>query len=80
MRQKVNAAASLGVDVIQIDDGWQKGRTSNSAQAGKGLGWLSGRQPEFWAPHAERFPTARSRIIAANYPGTGDTVRLWYAP
>ena len=34
---EIDAAARLGVEVVQIDDGWQKGITSNSARAaGKG--------------------------------------------
>ena len=30
--KEIDAGAALGVDVVQIDDGWQKGRTANSAR------------------------------------------------
>ncbi len=79
MRQEVNAAASLGVDVIQIDDGWQKGRTSNSAQAGGVWGGFWAADPEFWAPHAERFPNGLEPIIAEARE-RGMQFGLWYAP
>jgi alpha-galactosidase len=31
--KEVEAGAALGVDVVQIDDGWQKGRSANSVAA-----------------------------------------------
>jgi alpha-galactosidase len=42
--QEIDAGARLGVDVVQIDDGWQKGRTANSAAA-KGKGVWNGTGP-----------------------------------
>jgi alpha-galactosidase len=36
MMEEITAAARLGADVVQIDDGWQTGMTSNSASAQKG--------------------------------------------
>ena len=30
--QEIDRAAALGLDTVQIDDGWQKGTTVNSAR------------------------------------------------
>ena len=56
MSQEIDAGARLGVDVIQIDDGWQHGRTANSA-AGTGVWngfWAA--DPNFWTVNPRRFP------------------------
>ena len=37
MLKEIAAGARLGVDVVQIDDGWQKGRTANSARESSDL-------------------------------------------
>ena len=37
MLKEIAAGARLGVDVVQIDDGWQTGRTANSAHAKGGV-------------------------------------------
>jgi len=79
MRKEIDAGASLGVDVIQIDDGWQSGRTSNSAR-GPGV-WTGywAQNPNFWQPDPIRFPgglqplvqLARSKAIKFG---------LWFGP
>ena len=63
IRKEIDAAAELGVDVVEIDDGWQKGRSSNSFSAnGKGVWngyWAA--NPEFWEPDPVRFPRRLGR-------------------
>ena len=77
--KEIAAGARLGVDVVQIDDGWQKGRTANSA-FGQGVWngyWAS--DPEFWKPHPQRFPNGLAPIVAAareQHMKFG----LWFAP
>jgi len=75
---EIQAAAALGVDVVQIDDGWQAGRTSNSTESG---GRWSGfwDRPGFWLPHADRFPRGLSPVIKAARTH-GVSIGLWYAP
>lgn len=57
--REIDQAAQLGVDVVQLDDGWQKGTSANSIHAKAHGGVWSGfwdADPDFWTPHPERFP------------------------
>ena len=74
---EIAAAADIGVEVVQIDDGWQKGRSANSSQSG-GKGVWNGywaADPEFWAPDPVRFPRGlRPLADAAGGNGRGAAV------
>lgn len=65
--KEVEAGAALGVDVVQIDDGWQKGRSANSASArGKGVWngyWAA--DPDFWDADPVRFPNGLEPVVSA---------------
>lgn len=79
MLKEIEAGARLGVDVIQIDDGWQKGRSANSAE-GKGVWngyWAA--DPDFWQPDRERFPSGLARVVEAARE-RGMKFGLWYGP
>lgn len=82
LEAEIDAAQRLGVDVVQIDDGWQKGTTANSAQAkAKGGVWEGfwNADPIFWAPHPERFKLGLQPIVdRARAKGLG--IGLWFAP
>ena len=56
--EEIAAGAKLGVDVCQIDDGWQRGITANSVHKDQGGVWLGfyAADPQFWAAHPTRFP------------------------
>ncbi|MEI7945437.1 MAG: hypothetical protein WCJ02_02015 [bacterium] len=78
---EIAAGAALGVDVCQVDDGWQKGITANSAQAAKGGVWNGfwAADPQFWTPHLQRFPNGlEATVAAAKAKGMG--FGLWFAP
>jgi len=79
--KEVEAGAALGVDVVQIDDGWQKGRSSNSADAqGKGVWngyWAA--DPEFWTPDPARFPNGLEPVVKAAR-AKGMKFGLWFGP
>ncbi len=79
MLGEIEAAAALGVDVVQLDDGWQKGRTCNSATPG-GV-WLGfhAAEPRFWDTHPERFPRGLAPLADACRPH-GLAFGLWFAP
>ena len=79
MLQEIEAGARLGVDVVQIDDGWQQGRSANSV---KGQGVWNGywaADPNFWQPNARRFPGGLGPVIAAAR-AKGMRFGLWYGP
>ena len=81
MMKEVEAAAKLGIDVVQIDDGWQKGRTANSAAAkGKGVWdgyWAS--DPEFWKADPVRFPNGL-KVLTDALAAKGMGLGLWFGP
>jgi alpha-galactosidase len=79
LREEIIAAAKLGVDVVQVDDGWQAGITSNSVEAGgvwEGF-WKS--NPRFWEPHSQRFPNGLEPLVKLAKE-KGMKFGLWYAP
>ncbi len=79
MRQEIAAGAALGVDVIQIDDGWQTGRTSNSAR-GPGV-WTGywAQNPNFWQPDPVRF-AGGLKPLAQQAASKGLKFGLWFGP
>lgn len=82
MLKEVAAGKRLGVDVIQIDDGWETGTTSNSMHAQTAGGVWEGywaANPDFWKPHAERFPNGLEPVIAAARK-EGLQFGLWFGP
>jgi alpha-galactosidase len=79
MLREVEAGAGIGVDVIQIDDGWQRGRTSNSAQPGGAWNGFWAADDRFWAPHPQRFPQGLEPVLAAAR-SKGLRFGLWFAP
>jgi alpha-galactosidase len=82
LEDEIDAAHSLGVDVFQIDDGWQKGITANSALAEERGGVWEGfwnADPEFWQPHPERHPNGLEPIVE-RAQRKGMHLGLWFAP
>ena len=81
LRKEIEAAADIGVEVVQIDDGWQKGRSKNSSQSkGKGVWdgyWAA--DPEFWVPDPVRFPGGLSPL-AERAKAKGLSIGLWFGP
>jgi alpha-galactosidase len=79
--KEVAAGAKLGVDIVQVDDGWQKGRTANSAAArGKGVWngyWAT--DPDFWQPDPQRFPRGLAPVVQAAR-AHGMKFGLWFGP
>lgn len=79
--EEVRAASELGVEVLQVDDGWQTGKSMNSAFAnGKGVWngyWAV--SPDFWVPDPKRFPHGLAAVTKAAGE-KGVRFGLWYAP
>ncbi|MDA3800155.1 MAG: alpha-galactosidase [Kiritimatiellae bacterium] len=82
IKKEIDAAVKLGVDIVQIDDGWQKGVTSNSVFAKEKNGvwegfWAS--DPDYWTANLERLPNGLEPII--EYAKEKNIkVGLWFAP
>jgi len=79
---EIEAAHRLGVDVVQLDDGWQKGTSSNSAKARELGGVWEGfwnADPNFWEPHPERFPHGLQPVVD-EAASKGIKIGLWFVP
>ncbi len=53
--KELDAGARLGITHFQLDDGWQTGRSANSAFAGGSFSNIW-RNPDYWKPNPEKFP------------------------
>jgi alpha-galactosidase len=81
IEKEIAAGARLGVEVVQIDDGWQKGITQNSARSG-GQGLWQGfwaARPDFWEPDPVKFPGGL-QPLARQAAAHGLALGLWFAP
>jgi len=82
MMKEIQAGARLGVDVVQIDDGWERGRTSNSVESAQKGGVWEGywaADANFWAPDPARFPDGLSPVVEAARE-RGMWFGLWFGP
>ncbi len=80
MLGEIQAAHDLGIDVVQIDDGWQKGVTANSKLAANGV-WSGyyDNDPHFWEVHPQKFPRGLSPL-AELARQLGVQLGLWFSP
>lgn len=76
--KEIEAAKRLSISRFQLDDGWQAGRTLNSATPGGTLSsmWEKG---GFWAPHPERFPNGLKAVVD-KAGASGVELCLWFNP
>nr|CAA9229474.1 GH36 [uncultured Armatimonadetes bacterium] len=79
LREEIEAGARLGVDVVQIDDGWQRGRTANSVESGGVWNGFRNVDARFWEPHPDRFPRGLAPLVEAAR-ARGLEIGLWFAP
>ncbi len=82
--KEIEAGAKIGVDVIQIDDGWQRGRTANSNKkvlAGVKKVWNGywSADPHFWTEDRERFPDGLDFLVR-RAKEKGMRFGLWFGP
>ncbi len=77
LMKEIDAAAKIGADVVQIDDGWQAGHTGN--QSGGGAFESFWAQPNFWQVNPKRLPHGLKPIADAAVQH-GLQLGLWFAP
>lgn len=76
---EIEAGAKLGVDIVQIDAGWQKGTTINSVKAGGVWEGFWAHETGYWDVDLDRFPRGLEPVIAAA-EAKGMRLGLWFAP
>jgi alpha-galactosidase len=79
--KEIEAGARLGVEVVQIDDGWQTGVSANSSRAAGGGAWEGfwRNREDFWAPDPQKFPDGLAPLVR-QAAGHGMELGLWFAP
>lgn len=75
---ELEAGARLGITHFQLDDGWQTGRSANSAFKGGTLDAIW-ENPRYWEPHPERFPNGLGPVVRRGKE-LGIEVCLWFNP
>lgn len=75
---ELEAGNQLGISHFQLDDGWQSGRSSNSATKGGSLVHIWD-NPVYWTPHPERFPRGLKPVVDRGRE-LGIEVCVWFNP
>jgi len=75
---ELEAGAKLGISHFQLDDGWQLGRSSNSAFKGGSLESIWN-NPHYWEPDPEKFPNGLEPIVKKGKE-LGIEMCLWFNP
>ncbi len=75
---EVEKAAKLGITHFQIDDGWQVGKSPNSAVA-KGSFKNIWDNPDYWKPDPEKYPNGLRPIVEKGKK-LGVEICLWFNP
>jgi alpha-galactosidase len=75
---ELERAAQLGITHFQLDDGWQAGRSSNSAFEGGSLEDIWSRTC-YWTPHPDRFPDGLGPVVERSRE-LGIELCLWFNP
>ena len=76
--EEIEKAARLGISLFQIDDGWQYGKSPNSAVA-KGSFKNIWDNPDYWTPDPEKYPRGLAPIVERGRE-LGVEIGLWYNP
>lgn len=75
---ELDAGARLGITHFQLDDGWQTGRSANSAYAGGSFNDIW-RNPDYWKPNPQKFPRGLIPIVEKGKK-LGIEICLWFNP
>ena len=75
---ELDRAHRLGINVFQLDDGWQKGKSPNS-KSGKGSFKDIWKDSLYWTPDPVKFPQGLDRVVA-KARRLNMRVGLWFNP
>lgn len=75
---ELDAGSRLGITHFQLDDGWQSGRSANSAFAGGSFNNIW-RNPDYWKPNPQKFPNGLAPIVEKGKK-LGIEICLWFNP
>ncbi len=75
--KELEKAAQLGVSHFQIDDGWQYGKSANSAFGGSFKNIWS--NPDYWKPDPAKYPHGLAPVVQKGKE-LGIEICLWFNP
>ncbi len=75
---ELDAGAKLGITHLQLDDGWQTGRSANSAFKGGTFENIWSRT-NYWQPDPEKFPNGLGPVMKKGHE-LGIKISLWFNP
>ena len=75
--REIDRAAELGLDIVQVDDGWQRGSTADPARRDARNRRVFA--DDFWVLNEERFPSGM-KYLADYGAEKGVRLGLWFAP
>lgn len=75
--KELELASKMGVSRLQIDDGWQAGKSANSAFGGSFKDIWS--NPDYWKPDPVKFPNGLAPLIKRGKE-LGIEICLWFNP
>jgi hypothetical protein len=76
--KELEAGYKLGITHLQLDDGWQAGRSGNSMFKGGSFENIW-KDNTYWQPHPERFPNGLEPIVKRGNQ-LGIEIGLWFNP
>lgn len=76
--EELQKASRLGISHFQIDDGWQFGKSPNSAVA-KGSFKNIWDNPDYWTPDPQKYPRGLHPVVEKGKE-LGIEIGLWYNP
>ena len=75
--REINKAQEIGLDIVQIDDGWQTGSTADPKRRDEnGVRFFA---DDFWVLNEERFPHGM-KYVSDYAAERGVKLGLWFAP
>ncbi|MFW6007030.1 MAG: glycoside hydrolase family 97 catalytic domain-containing protein, partial [Halanaerobiales bacterium] len=80
IKKEIDTGAEIGIDIVQIDDGWEKGTTSNSALQDNGVweGYYDF-DSDFWEVDQDKFPDGLKPVVSYAKE-KGIEIGLWFSP
>jgi alpha-galactosidase len=75
---ELEAGAKLGITHFQLDDGWQSGRSGNSAFQGGSFTDIW-KNPDYWMPDPVKFPHGLTPVVEKGKQ-LGIDICLWFNP
>jgi alpha-galactosidase len=75
---ELEAGARLGITHFQLDDGWQTGKSANSAFKGGSFNDIW-KNPDYWKPDKVKFPNGLQSLVEKGKE-LGIRICLWFNP